>query len=108
MSVIVDFSIAPMDKGESVSTYVARAVALIKDSGLAYRMGPMGTSIEGDWNPVMDVVRQCFEALRCDCNRITMTIKVDYRRGTSGRLQAKIASVARKLPDDGRPFQSSP
>jgi len=97
MSTIVDFSIVPMDKGESISPYVARAVAVIKDSGLAYRLGPMGTSIEGEWGRVMDVVERCFEALRKDCNRITMTIKVDYRAGDSGRLNAKVASVEKKI-----------
>jgi uncharacterized protein YqgV (UPF0045/DUF77 family) len=32
-----------------------------------------------------------------DCNRISTTIKVDYRKGKSGRLQGKIGSVEKKL-----------
>jgi len=97
MSTIIDFSIVPMDKGESVSPYVARAVAIIKKSGLSYRFGPMGTSIEGEWPEVMAVVEQCFEALKKDCNRVYMTIKVDYRKGAIGRLQGKMASVEQKI-----------
>jgi len=97
MSTIVDFSIVPMDKGESISPYVARAVAIIKKCGLSYRFGPMGTSIEGDWPAVMGVVEQCFEALKKDCNRVYMTIKVDYRKGDGGRLTRKIASVEEKI-----------
>jgi uncharacterized protein YqgV (UPF0045/DUF77 family) len=44
MSVIVEFSIFPMDKGESLSAYVARALKIIQDSGLPYelRKGPSG------------------------------------------------------------------
>lgn len=100
MSVIVDFSIVPMDKGESVSPYVARAVAVIRDSGLAFRLGPMGTAVEGDdWDRVMGVVQQCFESLQKDCHRIYMTIKVDYRKGDTGRLDGKVASVEGKLPE---------
>ena len=76
MSTIIDFSIVPMDKGESISPYVARAVGIIRKSGLAHRFGPMGTSIEGEWPDVMGVVEQCFEALKEDCNRVYMTIKV--------------------------------
>lgn len=91
-----------MDKGESVSQYVALAVEVIDQSGLSYKLGPMGTSIEGEWRQVMEVVNQCYERLAQDCNRITCTVHMDYRRGHSGRLEAKVRAVesrlGRKLP----------
>jgi uncharacterized protein (TIGR00106 family) len=93
VSVIVDFSIFPVDKGESVSAYVSRAVKLIKESGLAHQLGPMGTSIEGEWDEVMALVGRCLEALKKDCSRVYMTIKVDYRKGASGRMTHKIQSI---------------
>ena len=52
----------PLDKGESVSPYVARLVRVIRESGLPHKLGPMGTSIEGEWHQVMAVVTHCFEA----------------------------------------------
>ena len=70
MSFLINFSIFPLDKGESVSRYVTRAVKIIKDSGLPHRLGPMGTSIEGEWDEVMDVARSCFENLQEDCSRV--------------------------------------
>ena len=96
MSVIIDFSIFPVGKGESVSDYVSKAVKIIKESGLTFKIGPMGTAIEGEWDEVMCVVNRCFEALKEDCRRIYMTIKVDYRMGQSGRMEGKIATVERK------------
>jgi uncharacterized protein YqgV (UPF0045/DUF77 family) len=42
MNVIIDFSIFPMDKGESVSAYASRAVKIIKASGLAHHIGTHG------------------------------------------------------------------
>jgi len=96
MSVIMDFSIFPVGKGESVSDYVSRAVKIIKESGLTFKLGPMGTAIEGEWDEVMAVVNRCFEALRKDCNRVYMTIKVDYRKGESDRMEGKIKTVERK------------
>jgi uncharacterized protein (TIGR00106 family) len=96
MSVIIDFSIFPVDKGESVSSYVSRALRIIKESGLPYKLGPMGTSVEGEWEEVMALVGRCFAALKRDCSRVYMTIKVDYRKGASGRLEAKIESVESK------------
>ncbi len=97
MSVIIDFSIFPTGKGESISPYVARAITLIKSSGLDYTFGPMGTSIEGEWDQVMDVVNRCFEELKNDCNRIYMTIKVDYRKDKEKRLEGKVRSVQEKI-----------
>jgi uncharacterized protein (TIGR00106 family) len=97
MSVIIDFSIFPVDKGESLSPYVARAVKIIKESGLPYHFGPMSTSIEGEWNEVVGVVERCFHELEKDCGRILINLKADCRKGSSGRLDSKIASVEKKL-----------
>jgi len=95
--VLLEFSIAPMGKGESVSQYVARAAEIVAASGLDYRMHAMGTVIEGTWDEALAVVQQCFDALRKDCDRISVTMKVDYRRGYSGRLESKVQSVEEKL-----------
>ena len=95
MSALIDFAIFPLDKGASVSTYVARAAAIIKDSGLSHVTGPMGTSIEGEWSAVMAVVDRCMAGLQQDCDRIYATIKVDYRRGTAGRIKKKVATIDR-------------
>jgi len=97
MSVIVEFSIFPMDKGESLSPYVARAMKIIKDSGLSYELNPMGTCVEGEWKEVMSLVDRCFEELQKDCKRINLSLKADYRKGPAGRLKAKIESVRAKL-----------
>ena len=60
---LAEISMWPMDKGESVGAYVAPLLDIIDRSGLAYRLGPLGTSIEGEWDDVMSVLRQCFEHL---------------------------------------------
>lgn len=98
MSVIIDFSIFPMDKGESLSPYVARAINIIKNSGLPYKFGPMSTSIEGEWDEAMAVVNRCFQELLKDCGRINLNLRADYRKGPSGRMEGKIRSVESKLP----------
>ena len=97
MSVIVDFSIFPVDKEEGVSPYVAKAVKVISESGLDYRTGPMGTCIEGEWDDIMGVVSRCFEKMKEDSSRIYMTLKVDYRQGYSGRLAGKVTSLEEKI-----------
>jgi len=57
----------------------------------------MGTVLEGEFDDVMGVVKQCFDRMSEDCNRITCSVKIDYRKGKSGRLESKIASVENRL-----------
>jgi uncharacterized protein (TIGR00106 family) len=96
--VLLDFSMSPLGKGESVAPYVARCLEIVEASGLDYRLHAMGTTLEGEWDEVFAVVRRCFEALKGDCERITCSIKVDYRRGQRGRLDAKVRSVQALVP----------
>jgi len=95
--VLLEFSMSPLSKGESVSAYVARSLDIVDKSGLPYQLTPMGTIVEGEWPDVMAVVTACFEAMRVDCNRIGTHIRIDYRAGPGGRLTSKIDSVQKKL-----------
>jgi uncharacterized protein (TIGR00106 family) len=91
--VLLDFSMTPLGKGESVSPYVARCLAIVAASGLDYRLHAMGTTLEGELDQVLDVVRRCFQALQADCDRISCSIKIDYRKGPAGRLDGKVQKV---------------
>jgi len=95
--VLLEFSMSPLGKGESVGKYVARSLDIIDKSGVDYRLNPMGTVLEGPWEDVFKVVTQCFHQMRKDCPRISCVIKVDYRRKRKGRLQGKITSVEKRL-----------
>ncbi len=95
--VLLFFSMTPLDKGESVSKYVSRSLKIIDESGLDYRITAMGTILEGTAEETFGVVQQCLERMRADCDRITCTLKFDYRKGKSGRLTSKIESVEAKV-----------
>jgi uncharacterized protein (TIGR00106 family) len=97
MSVLIHFSIFPTDKGTSVSPYVAKSVRIIRASGLPYKLGPMSTAVEGEWDEVMAVVDRCFKELQKECGRIYMTVQADYRKGAINRIEGKIKSVEAKL-----------
>ncbi len=98
--VLLEFSMYPTDKGVSVSDYVKRNLEVIDDSGLPYRLGPMGTCLEGSWDEVMVVVRECYDKLNHDCDRIACQIKIDARKGHSGRLDSKVATLKSKTDRD--------
>jgi len=95
--VLLEFSMSPLTKGESVSAYVSRSLEIIDQSGLDYRLNPMGTVIEGEWDEVFSVVKACFDRMSQDCDRISTVIKVDYRKGAKGRLISKMESVEKTL-----------
>ncbi len=95
--VLLEFSMAPSTRGESMSSYVARILDIIDTSGLPYQLTPMGTVIEGEWDEVMSVVTACFEAMRTDCDRIGTHIKIDYRAGAESRMKSKVDAVEKKL-----------
>ncbi len=97
MAMLLEFSVFPMGKGESVSSYVARSLEIIDRSGVPYRLNAMGTVLEGEWDDVIGVVRQCLDDMTEDCDRITCMIKFDWRRGATGRLTNKVASVEKRL-----------
>jgi uncharacterized protein (TIGR00106 family) len=103
MSVMVEFSMTPLDKGESVSPYVARSIDIISRSGVAFQLTPMGTILEGEWDEVMAVVRDCFERMREDCRRVSVSLKVDYRADRTGGLEGKIRSIEERLGRSLRP-----
>lgn len=95
--VLMEFSMFPLGKGDSLSPYVARILDVVDTSGLDYRLTAMGTLVEGDIVPVLDVVRRCLEVLAQDCDRISCSVKLDYRKGQSGRLDSKVKSVEAQL-----------
>jgi len=94
---LIEFSMFPTDKGESVSEYVARSIDMIDKSGLPYRLTPMGTIIEGEWDELMTVVKECHERIKKDCNRISCSIKTDYRKGKTDQLEQKILAIEPRL-----------
>lgn len=96
-TILLEFSMSPLTKGESVGEYVARSLEIIEKSGLPYRLNPMGTVIEGPWDDVLSVVKACLLRMAKDCDRVSTTIKIDYRKGHKGRLTSKVASVEKRL-----------
>ncbi len=98
--VLLEFSMYPTDKGAGVSDYVKRSLEIIDDSGLPYCLGAMGTTLEGEWDEVMDVVKACYDRMNEDCGRIACQIKIDARDGGGGRLDGKVQTLKTKTGRD--------
>ena len=96
-NVIVAFSVSPMGVGESVGPAVAEAVRVVRESGLPNRTDAMFTSIEGEWDEVMDVVKRAVEAAGAGAGRVSLVLKADIRPGVTDGLTSKVATVERHL-----------
>ncbi len=94
---LMELSLFPLGKGESVGKYVCRVLNIIDRSGIPYRTNAMGTILEGEWPELMSVFKKCFEALQKDCSRVEASVKIDYRKNHKNRLDEKIHSVERRL-----------
>ena len=87
---LVAFSVAPSGSGDSVSAAVADAVRVVRESGLPNRTDAMFTTVEGEWDECMDVVRRACEAVGRHGSRVSLVLKADIRPGRGGELQGKV------------------
>lgn len=97
---LVAFSVAPSGTGDSVSEAVADAVAVVRDSGLPNTTDAMFTTIEGEWEECMDVVRRACEAVGGSGARVSLVLKADIRPGYAGELDAKVERLEHAI-DEG-------
>ena len=97
---IASFSVAPIGVGEELKEKIAGLIPIIEASGLAYAMGAMQTTIEGDTERVMAVIMACHQHMRASAPRVLTHITIDDREGATGRLSGKVGDVERVL---GRP-----
>lgn len=94
---LVAFSIVPVGAGSSLGDQLAGVLKIVDASGLPYKVNPMGTVVEGEWNEVMALVRKCHEAVMKTGERAITTIAVDDRKGKPNRIEEKVKSVERRI-----------
>src|ERR1700712_5144021 len=106
---LIAFSVAPAGVGElsaaddspdgsaSVSTAVAEAVRVVRESGLPNRTDSMFTTIEGEWDEVFDVVKRATEAVGAFGSRVSLVLKADIRPGYAGELTGKLERLEQAL-----------
>ena len=104
---LIAFSVAPSGVGElsgadptgSVSAAVAEAVRVVRESGLPNRTDSMFTTVEGDWDECLQVVKRACEVVGRYGSRVSLVLKADIRPGHTGELEGKVARVESALAD---------
>lgn len=94
---IVAFSVSPIGAGQDLGEYVADAVRVVRESGLPNHTDAMFTSVEGEWDEVMAVVKRAVQAVEARAGRVSLTLKADIHHGAEDALTAKVDTVERYL-----------
>ncbi len=97
---LLAFSISPQTSDQpdgSVSQAVAAAVRVVRESGLPNETTSMFTTVEGEWEEVMAVVKRCVDAVAERTPRISLVMKADIRPGHTGQLTAKVERIEKIL-----------
>jgi len=99
---LIEFSIVPIGASSSVGAKVAEVLALVDSSGLSYKLTPMGTIVEGEWDELMQLVKECHKKMMEHEERVLTRIIIDDRKGRTDSIDRKVGSIEKRL---GRPLK---
>lgn len=99
---LAELSIIQLGRGTQLSSDLGPILKIIDESGLSYRLTPSGTCIEGDWEDVMKLVKQCHDQARGVSPHVLTTLRIEDDLGAKNKLSENIASVERAA---GRPLK---
>ncbi len=94
---LADFRIIPIGKGTHLTTQIAEVMKLVEASKLNYAINDMTTTVEGDWDSVMKLMRQCCQKVLEGADRVNLAITIDERKDKVVRLGDKVKSVEQTL-----------
>lgn len=95
MQVIADISITPVGTQTSLTEFIRECEKIIHDNGLKSHVHAFGTNIEGDWNLVMQTIKDCLQELhKKGVTRVLTTVRLDTRTDHNQSIEKKISSVS--------------
>jgi len=94
---LIEFSIVPVGSGSSIGNRLAEVLKIVDESGLPYKLNPMGTVVEGEWDDLFKLVKKCHKTVMKDEERAITTISIDDRKGKPNRIEEKVKSVEKRL-----------
>jgi uncharacterized protein (TIGR00106 family) len=94
---LIEFSIIPIGVGSSLGDQLAEVLKIVDASGLPYKINPMGTVIEGEWDEIMKLIKKCHNTVMKTGERAITTISIDDRKGKPNRIDEKVKSIERRI-----------
>ena len=94
---LIEFSIVPVGTGSSIGDRLAEVLKIVDESGLPYKLNPMGTVVEGEWDDLLRLVKKCHKAVMKNEERAVTTISIDDRKRKPNRIEEKVKSVEKRI-----------
>ena len=81
MNASVAIQVLPkVNSDEKVIRIVDEVIDYIKSTGLHYFVGPCETSIEGDYDELMEIIKECQKiAVRAGAPAVSAYVKINYK-----------------------------
>jgi uncharacterized protein (TIGR00106 family) len=94
---VLELTIIPRGQGSSISGDIADLVKIIEGSGLDYQMTAFGTLIEGTWDQLMDLAKECHFEVRKKNERVLTMMRLDDNGKQTGEIGGAVSRVEQKL-----------
>ncbi len=94
---LMELTVVPLGRGRSLSADLAGLIGRIDQSGLPYRVTPFGTLLEGTWEQLMDIAKECHSTIRKKTDRVLILIRLDDYADRTDLLQTTVAHVEEAL-----------
>lgn len=78
-TVNLSLQVLPTVPEERIYEVVDEAIRVIQESGVKYLVGPMETTMEGELDDLLDIVKKAQDAcVKAGAARVVSVIKIDY------------------------------
>jgi len=88
-----ELRVTPVGSPEDFAHVVAGVVRVVSDSDLQYRVHAMGTTVEGELDQILELVRRCHQEIRKHSDRALIELSIDDRAGVEGELVRSLERV---------------
>jgi uncharacterized protein (TIGR00106 family) len=92
---LIELSVNPLGRGTHLSNDLAEILKLVDDSGIPYKLTPLGTCIEGEWDEVMPLIKRCHDKARSMSPHVFTTLRIEDEEGAANKIEENVAAVER-------------
>lgn len=96
-NILVELSVIPLGIDSQISDYLAEVLRMVDESGLAYQLTPSGTCIEGEWDEVMPLMRDCHDYVCDRSSHVITLLKIEEEAGAENKIVENVVSVSDKV-----------
>lgn len=90
----IAIQVLPDVRGEEIIRIVDEVIDYIKSTGLSYYVGPFETTIEGDFDRLMEIIKACqIICIKAGAPSVMSYVKISYNPGEEGvwTIEKKVA-----------------